>query len=45
MRLAVDEHETWTAPVTALYTRAVSNAGGLCKAFDTFDLGSEVGCR
>ena len=45
LRLAVDEHETWTAPVTALYKRAVSNVGGLCKAFDTFELGSEVGCR
>ena len=45
LRLAVDEHETWTAPVTALYTRAVSSVGGLCKAFDTFELGSEVGCR
>jgi hypothetical protein len=45
LRLAVDEHETWTAPVTALYKRAVSNVGGLCKAFDTFELGEEVGCR
>ena len=29
----------------AVYRRAVSNAGGLCKAFDTFQLGSEVGCH
>jgi len=45
LRLAVDEHETWTAPVTALYKRAVSNVGGLCKAFETFGLGEEVGCH
>jgi hypothetical protein len=45
LRLAVDEHETWTGPVSALYRRAASNAGGLCKAFDTFGLGSDVGCR
>ena len=45
LRLAVDEHETWTAPVTALYRRAATNVGALCKAFDTFGLSSEVGCR
>ena len=45
LKLAVDEHETWTDPVTALYHRAAGNVGGLCKAFDTFGLSSEVGCR
>ena len=45
LKLAVDEHETWTEPVTALYRRAASNVGGLCKAFDTFGLSAEVGCR
>jgi len=45
LKLAVDEHETWTGPVSALYRRAVANVGGLCKAFDTFELGSEVGCH
>ena len=45
LKLAVDEHETWTAPVTALYRRAATNVGALCKAFDTFGLSSEVGCR
>ena len=45
LKLAVDEHETWTGPVSALYRRAASNVGGLCKAFDTFGLSSEVGCR
>ena len=45
LRQAVDEHETWTPPVTAIYRRAVTNAGGLCKAFETFGLESEIGCR
>jgi hypothetical protein len=45
LKQAVDEHQTWTPPVTAMYRRAVVNFGGLCKAFDTFELGDEVGCR
>lgn len=45
LRQAVDEHETWTAPVVALYRRAVDRVGALCKAFDTFKLGPEVGCH
>jgi hypothetical protein len=45
LRLATDEHETWTLPVVAIYRRAVSTVGALCKAFETFELGSEVGCR
>jgi len=31
--------------VTALYRRAAGNAGGLCKAFETFELSAEVGCH
>jgi hypothetical protein len=45
LKQAVDEHETWTDPVKAIYRRAVTNSGGLCKAFDTFELGAEVGCH
>jgi len=45
LKLAVDEHETWTAPVTVLYRRAAANVGALCKAFETFGLSSEVGCH
>jgi len=45
LKLAVDEHETWTAPVTVLYRRAAANVGALCKAFETFGLASEIGCR
>jgi hypothetical protein len=45
LRLAVDQHETWSPPAIALYRRAVSNVSALCKAFDTFGLKAEVGCR
>ena len=45
LRQATDEHETWAEPVAAIYRRAVSKVGALCKAFDTFELGAEVGCR
>ena len=45
LKLAVDQHETWTAPVTAIYRRGVANSGALCKAFETFELGAVVGCR
>jgi len=45
LKQAVDEHETWTPAVTAIYRRAVTNASGLCKAFETFELSEEVGCR
>jgi len=45
MRQAVDEHETWTAPASAIYKQAVRQVGALCKAFETFGLSDEVGCR
>jgi hypothetical protein len=45
LRLAIDEHETWTPPALALYRRAADNVGGLCKAFETFGVDTEVGCH
>lgn len=45
LRQATDEHETWTAPVAAIYRRATANVPALCKAFDAFGLADEVGCR
>lgn len=45
LRLSLDEHETWSPPAVALYRRAADNVGALCKAFETFGLGEEVGCR
>jgi len=44
LRLAIDEHQTWTSPAIALYRRAADNVGGLCKAFETFGVEAEVGC-
>jgi hypothetical protein len=44
LRLAIDEHQTWTPPAIALYRRAADNVGGLCKAFETFGVEQEVGC-
>ena len=45
LRQAVDEHDTWTEPVMLTYRRAVEKVGALCKAFETFHLDVEVGCR
>jgi hypothetical protein len=45
LRQAVDEHETWTGPVLAIYRRAASNVSALCKAFDMFGLAGEAWCR
>jgi hypothetical protein len=45
LRLAIDEHETWTEPALLLYRRAADQVGDLCKAFETFEVDDEVGCR
>jgi hypothetical protein len=45
LRLAIDEHETWSPAALALYRRAAAHVSALCKAFETFGLRSEVGCR
>jgi hypothetical protein len=45
LRLAMDEHDTWTAVVLPVYRRAVSNASGLCKPIMTFGLGADLGCH
>jgi hypothetical protein len=45
LRLAIDEHETWTAPAVTLYRRAADQVGDLCEAFETFGVEEDVGCR
>ena len=45
LRLAIDEHETWTTPALTLYRRAADQVGDLCEAFETFGVQEEVGCR
>ncbi|MGH7606782.1 MAG: hypothetical protein ACREME_05540, partial [Gemmatimonadales bacterium] len=44
LRLAVDEQQTWSAPALAVYRRAVSEVGALCRPLRTFGLRAEVGC-
>lgn len=45
LRLAIDEHGTWTTPALTLYRRAADQVGDLCEAFETFGVEEEVGCR
>ncbi|HXM39003.1 MAG TPA: hypothetical protein VN908_10155 [Gemmatimonadales bacterium] len=45
LRQSVEQHETWSQPTLALYRRAASTVSELCRAFDSFGLRSEVGCR
>lgn len=44
LRLALDQHETWTAPALAVYRRAAGNVSDLCRPLRTFGLRSEVRC-
>lgn len=45
LRLALDQHETWTPPAVAIYRRATGHVSALCRAAATFGLKAEVGCR
>lgn len=45
LRLATDEHDTWVAPVVAVYRRAVNETRGLCDTFGVYGLRERVGCR
>jgi hypothetical protein len=45
LRLALDQHETWTQPAVAIYRRAASHVSALCRASATFGVKAEVGCR
>lgn len=45
LRLAVDEHETWSPPVVAIYRRAAGVTPALCRPLGTFGLKAEAGCR
>ena len=45
LRLSLDQHETWSPPAVAIYRSAATAVPALCKAFETFGLKSEVGCR
>jgi hypothetical protein len=45
LRLALDQHDTWSAPAVALYRRAADITSALCRPLGTFGLKAEVGCR
>ena len=45
LRLAIDQHETWSPPAVALYRRAADVTPALCRPLGTFGIKAEVGCR
>ncbi|HEV8305453.1 MAG TPA: hypothetical protein VGQ25_10855 [Gemmatimonadales bacterium] len=45
LRLALDQHDTWSAPALTLYRRAADITSALCRPLGTFGLKAEVGCR
>jgi len=44
LKLALDQHETWSPPAVAVYRRAAGVTSALCRPLDTFGIKSEVGC-
>ena len=45
LQLAIEQHDTWSAPAVALYRRAADATPALCRPLGTFGLKAEVGCR
>jgi hypothetical protein len=45
LRLALDQHETWSPPAIALYRRAADLTSALCRPLGTFGIKADVGCR
>lgn len=45
LRLALDQHDTWSPPAVALYRRAADASGGLCGTLRNYGVRQEVGCR
>jgi hypothetical protein len=45
LRLASDEHDTWVAPVVAVYRRAVRETPALCEPLQVYGVDERVGCR
>ncbi|HEX9703760.1 MAG TPA: hypothetical protein VGA20_00750 [Gemmatimonadales bacterium] len=45
LRLATDEHDTWVAPVVAVYRRAVRETPALCEPLEVYGVEGRVGCR
>jgi hypothetical protein len=45
LQLAIEQHDTWSPPVVALYRRAAGVTPALCRPLGTFGLQADVGCR
>lgn len=44
LKLAIDQHETWSPAAVTLYKRAADLTSALCRPLDTFGIKAEVGC-
>jgi hypothetical protein len=44
LKLAIDQHETWSPPAVAIYRRAADVTSALCRPLETFGIKAEVGC-
>jgi hypothetical protein len=44
LKLAIDQHETWSSAAVTLYKRAADLTSALCRPLDTFGVKAEVGC-
>jgi hypothetical protein len=44
LKLAIDQHEAWSAPAIAIYRRAANVTSALCRPLGTFGIKTEVGC-
>jgi hypothetical protein len=45
LRLALDDSSSWAPRALDVYRRAAKTVPPLCKAFKTFGIVKEVGCR
>jgi len=44
LKLAIDQHEAWSAPAVAIYRQAANVTSALCRPLATFGIKAEVGC-
>ncbi|HEV8399669.1 MAG TPA: hypothetical protein VGQ18_07495 [Gemmatimonadales bacterium] len=44
LKLAIDQHDTWSPAAVTLYKRAADLTSALCRPLDTFGIKAEVGC-
>jgi len=44
LKLAIDQHDTWSPAAITLYRRAADLTSALCRPLDTFGIKAEVGC-